>query len=144
MNICCHAGQATAGSAPVQLGVGSGTASVDGVIASGEYAVAVSGMNNSMNAPVQYSHRQSRCFLSWDAENLYAAMESPGQKTGSSAHTKNVMQTSGKMTLWSFSFLNSTAEKMPGSSYSTAEKDFTTPKTARRTGRAAESVLLRA
>ncbi len=48
-----HAGQATAGSAPVQLGVGSGTASVDGFIASGEYAVAVSGMNNSMNAPVQ-------------------------------------------------------------------------------------------
>lgn len=74
-----HAGQATAGSAPVQLGVGSGTASVDGVIASGEYAVAVSGMNNSMNAPVQYSHRQSRCFLSWDAENLYAAMESPAE-----------------------------------------------------------------
>ncbi len=83
-----HANQATGGSAPVQLGVGSASAEIDGVIAPGEYALAVSGMNNSMNAPVQYSARQSRCFLAWDSENLYAAMESPAEEGTRCTHEK--------------------------------------------------------
>ena len=42
--------------------------------------MSVSGMNNSMNAPVQYSEKQSSCHLSWDENNLYLGIISPAGK----------------------------------------------------------------
>ncbi len=82
-----HAVKATSDSAPVLMGVGAGKATVDGTIGAGEYALSVSGMNNSMNANVQYSPRQSRCSLSWDERNLYVGLQSPAPGVLKASHS---------------------------------------------------------
>lgn len=83
-----HAAKAVSGSAPVSLGVGTGKAKVNGVIEPGEYALSVSGMNNSMNANVQYSPKQSRCCLAWDEQNLYVGIQSPVSGTLKTSHSE--------------------------------------------------------
>ena len=75
------------------LAVSCLTDAIDGKIADGEYAFSVSGMNNSMNAPIQYSQNQAECMTSWDAENLYIAMRSP-------AGNAKVTHTSPDAAIW--------------------------------------------
>ncbi len=75
-----NSSKAVSGTAPVVLGVPRKSATPDGVVTPGEYSIGISGMNNSMNAPVQFSEKQSSCFLAWDEENIYAAIVSPAEK----------------------------------------------------------------
>ena len=74
------ASSAVSSTAPVTLGVSKKKTLIDGKISPNEYSIAVSGMNNSMNAPVQYSEKQSSCHLSWDDNNLYLGIISPAEK----------------------------------------------------------------
>jgi len=73
-------GQAVSSTAPVVLGAARRTAQIDGRVNPDEYSIGIVGMNYSMNAPVQYSDRQSGCLLAWDSDNLYAAIISPAEK----------------------------------------------------------------
>ncbi|MBO7742303.1 MAG: LamG domain-containing protein, partial [Victivallales bacterium] len=56
-----NAKNAVGDSAAIVMNVAQSTPVIDGTIRSGEYAFSISGMNNTMNAPVQYSQKQAEC-----------------------------------------------------------------------------------
>ena len=80
------ADKATSSTAPIVMQVGKSAVELDGIIKDGEYATAFTAMNNSMNAPVQYSSQQSSCFFSYDDEYLYAAMKTPANNGVKKSH----------------------------------------------------------
>ena len=65
--------------APSAVKLASATPVIDGKISDGEYAFSASGMRNIRYGAV-FAGRQSRCFLSYDDENLYWAIVGPGDQ----------------------------------------------------------------
>lgn len=63
-------------SSPLEFTVGKRTPVIDGIIHEHEYAFGASGMHSISN--IVYSPSQSQCFFSWDRDNLYVGMRTPG------------------------------------------------------------------
>ncbi len=62
--------------ASFSFAAGRRTPELDGIIHDGEFAFGASGMHSIANS--LYSSNQSQCFFSWDTDNLYIGMRTPG------------------------------------------------------------------
>lgn len=65
--------------APLTVKLSSSTPAADGKVSEGEYAFSASGMRN-IRDNTAFAAQQSRCFLSYDSENLYWAMTGPANQ----------------------------------------------------------------
>lgn len=78
----------TQSKAPVIVKLSSATPVIDGKVSEGEYAFSASGMRNIRNNTT-FAAQQSRCFLSYDNENLYWAVVGPGNQLQAEAKQRD-------------------------------------------------------
>ncbi|MBQ6474113.1 MAG: hypothetical protein IJJ33_19145 [Victivallales bacterium] len=74
--------------APVTVKLGRATPLIDGQLDEGEYAFSASGMRN-IRDNTAFAAQQSRCFLSYDDENLYMGIFSPYSQRHAPCNTRD-------------------------------------------------------